>query len=76
MRSGRNYINVLSSNLVFACGMGDGTSSEVSLALQAKKNIVLVGTSLEANAFYKQLSPEKIFLADDFTEAISFLNNL
>ncbi|MBP9779266.1 cytochrome [Candidatus Gracilibacteria bacterium] len=72
MRSGRNYMNVLSSDLVFACGMGAGTSSEVSLALQAGKNIILVGTSPEANAFFKQLNSEKILIAKDYTEALLF----
>ena len=30
----RNNINVLSSNVVIACGMGLGTASEVALALK------------------------------------------
>jgi hypothetical protein len=34
MRSGRNYINVLSSDIVIACGMNHGTASEVSLAIK------------------------------------------
>ncbi len=72
MRSGRNYMNVLSSDLVFACGMWAGTSSEVSLALQAGKNIILVWTSPEANAFFKQLNSEKILIAKDYTEALLF----
>ena len=30
MRSGKNYINALSSNLVIACGVDKGTISEIS----------------------------------------------
>ncbi len=32
-----NNINVLSSRVVFACGMEAGTASEVALALKAKE---------------------------------------
>lgn len=74
MRSGRNYMNVLSSDLVFACGMWDGTSSEVSLALQAGKSVILVWTSPEANVFFKQLNSERILIAKNATEALLFFN--
>ena len=33
MRSGRNYINSLSSDLIIACGVDNGTISEISLSL-------------------------------------------
>ncbi len=37
MGNARNNINVLSSDVVIACGMGAGTASEVALALKANK---------------------------------------
>ncbi len=40
--SGRNNINVLSSDVVIACRGGAGTLSEIALALKAKKPVVLV----------------------------------
>jgi len=38
----RNVINVLTSQVVIACGMGSGTASEVALALKAKRPVVLL----------------------------------
>ena len=37
MGNARNNINVLSSDVVVACGMGPGTASEVALALKSQK---------------------------------------
>jgi uncharacterized protein (TIGR00725 family) len=43
MGDARNAINVLSSDVVVACGVeGAGTSSEVSLALKAVKPVILL----------------------------------
>ncbi len=65
-------MNVLSSDIVFACGMWAGTSSEVSLAIQAKKRIILVGTDEITNAFYQKLDVENISIAADFRQAVLF----
>ena len=56
MGSARNNINVLSSDVVIACGMGAGTASEVALALKANKPIVLLTQHLESQLFFKTLS--------------------
>jgi len=40
--SARNNLNVLSSAVIIACGMGTGTASEVALALKAKKKVILL----------------------------------
>jgi uncharacterized protein (TIGR00725 family) len=56
MGSGRNQINVLSSDVIVACGRGGaGTASEIALALKAGKPVVLVGATPEAIAFFHQL---------------------
>lgn len=73
MRSGRNYINALSSNIIVACGMGPGTSSEVSLAINAEKKVILVGIYDEANSFYKKLAPQQTLIAKDYKEAVILL---
>ena len=73
MRSGRNYINVLSSDIVAVCGIDPGTSSEISLAIKPGKTIILIGLYDEANVFYKKLAPDQIICVKDFKEAINFL---
>lgn len=57
MRSGRNYINALSSSLVIACGIDKGTISEISLSLvnTAKKQVIIVGAIEEANVLFKKI---------------------
>jgi len=73
MRGGRNYINALSSDLVLACGMGAGTSSEISLSIKSGKKVILVGLFDEANNFYRKLGNELTYIAKDYTEAIDIL---
>ncbi|MFA5931584.1 MAG: cytochrome [archaeon] len=73
MRSGRNYINALSSTIIVACGMGPGTSSEVSLAINSEKKVILVGVYEEANKFYKRLDQKKTLIAKDYKDAIELL---
>ncbi len=55
MGNARNNINVLSSDVVVACGPGGpGTISEVALALKARKPVILLnGNPLEAKMFTK-----------------------
>lgn len=53
----RNAVNVLSSDVVVACGVeGPGTASEVALALTARRPTVLLGASPNAVAFFRTLS--------------------
>lgn len=40
--SGRNVINVLSSQVVIACGLGAGTLAEIALALKLEKPLILL----------------------------------
>jgi uncharacterized protein (TIGR00725 family) len=56
MGDARNAINVLTSDVVVACGVeGPGTTSEVALALKAGKPVILVEASAEAQAFFRIL---------------------
>lgn len=52
----RNNINVLSSDVVIACGMGAGTASEIALAIKANKPVVLLTEHPEAQHFFTSLS--------------------
>ena len=46
--SGRNNINVLSSDVLIACRGGAGTLSEIALALKAEKPVILMDFALSA----------------------------
>ena len=76
MRSGRNYLNVLTSDIVVACWVDHGTSSEISLAIKPWKNIVLIGLYEEANIFFKKLAPNQVYIAKNSSDAISILQDL
>lgn len=73
MGSARNNINVLSSDVVIACGMGAGTASEVALALKANKAVVLLTSDQQSQLFFKSLSDNNIFLATSPEAAIAFV---
>jgi uncharacterized protein (TIGR00725 family) len=56
MGDARNAINVLTSDVVVACGVeGPGTASEVALALNAGKPVILVRASSEARSFFNKI---------------------
>ena len=76
MEAGRNYIEILTSDIIVACGISAGTSSEISLAIKSKKEIILVGLSEEVNNFYRNLAPNQVFIAKDYREAIKILEGL
>lgn len=53
----RNAVNVLTSDIVVACGVeGPGTASEVGLALKSERPVVLLAPSPEAAAFFRQVA--------------------
>ena len=55
----RNVINVLSSDVVVACGVeGAGTASEVALALKLARPTVLVAPSPEAAVFFRSIETQ------------------
>lgn len=65
----RNNINVLSSNVVIACGMGAGTASEIALALKSNKKVILLNT--DGGIFFKKMSPENVYITNEVAEAIA-----
>ncbi|MEB3831000.1 TIGR00725 family protein [Phormidium sp. CCY1219] len=71
MGSARNQINVLSSDVVIACGIGAGTLSEIALALKANKRAILLNNNPKSHEFLKMLSPETVFAVDTPEAAIA-----
>ncbi|UBF27921.1 TIGR00725 family protein [Kovacikia minuta CCNUW1] len=76
MGSARNNINVLSSDVVIACGMGAGTASEVALALKANKSVILLHSSGESQAFFQTLAGKQVLVAAEVEAAIALVNQL
>lgn len=70
MGNARNNINVLSSDVVIACGMGAGTASEVALALKNGKSAILLADAPESDQFFRQIAPERVFSASSPLAAI------
>lgn len=56
MGSARNNINVLTSDVVIACGTGAGTTSEIMLALKAEKPLVLLNPSTNVPHLINELN--------------------
>ncbi|WP_413162824.1 TIGR00725 family protein [Capilliphycus salinus ALCB114379] len=66
----RNIINVLSSDVIIACGMGAGTASEIALGIKQQKTVILLNNNLESQVFFKSLSPDRVYIVETPTEAI------
>ena len=72
----RNNINVLSSDVVIACGMGLGTASETALALKNQKKVILLNTNQISREFFTSLSPENLFIAHNAQQAIELVKKI
>ncbi|HEY9708842.1 MAG TPA: hypothetical protein V6D48_11620, partial [Oculatellaceae cyanobacterium] len=69
-------INVLSSDVVIACGMGTGTASEVALALKGNKKVVLLSDNQESQLFFKSLAAENLLIAKTPSDAVEFVKKV
>jgi uncharacterized protein (TIGR00725 family) len=76
MGNARNNINVLSSNVVIACGMGAGTASEIALALKGNKPVILLTDDVESKSFFQKLSPENVYIVENVKDAIATAKSL
>jgi uncharacterized protein (TIGR00725 family) len=76
MGSARNNINVLSSDIVIACGTGVGTASEIALALKAGKNVILLSENMESKKFFESIAKDHVFIASDPKQAIEIATKL
>ncbi len=72
----RNNINVLSSDVVIACGIGAGTTSEIALALKNHKQVILLNEDAESQAFFQKISPENVYIARGIEDAIALIRIL
>ncbi len=73
MGSARNNINVLSSDVVVACGSGAGTTSEIMLALKAGKPLVLLNPTPELVDFIQTLPYPEPGLAKSGEQAVGYI---
>jgi uncharacterized protein (TIGR00725 family) len=69
----RNNINVLSSDVVIACGMGAGTASEIALALKVNKKVILLNNDDYSKAFFQNLAKEQVFIVENPASAIEVI---
>ena len=76
MGSARNSINVLTSDVVVACGMGAGTASEVALAIKAGKHLILLNFSEKGVDFFLSLDDKHISVASDPYEVIDMIKKI
>jgi uncharacterized protein (TIGR00725 family) len=75
--SARNYINVLTSDVVVACGAdGPGTASEIALALKSDKFVVLLNSGKESRAFFKKIGGRLVLETDSVSKAIDIIRLL
>ena len=75
MGEARNVVNVLTSDVVVACGVeGPGTVSEIALALKAEKPVILLAATASAGAFFAALRTSgRLFQAATPDEAVGLL---
>ncbi|HEX8423424.1 MAG TPA: TIGR00725 family protein [Pyrinomonadaceae bacterium] len=76
MGQARNNINALSSRLLFACGMGAGTASEIALAFKARKRVILLCADRASAEFFKSLGRGDAFTADTPRAAVELAKKL
>jgi hypothetical protein len=72
---GRNNVNVLSSDVIVACGMGLGTASEVALGLKAGKTVILLTDNGLNIQFFRQFAAETLQVASTAEETIQLIQH-
>ena len=77
MHNARNNINVLSSDVVIACGCcAAGTVSEIALAIKAGKPVILLKADNESVAFFQKLGKKAVRTAEKPAEVINIIFQL
>ncbi len=72
----RNNVNVLSSDVVIACGIGSGTVSEITLALKSGKPVILLNICPDAVSFLQSLTVDPIYQAQDSAQTIECIHRI
>jgi uncharacterized protein (TIGR00725 family) len=74
---GRNNVNVLTSDVVFVCGVeGPGTASEVALAMKNGRPVVLIAASPHASRFFADLRADAVRHATSAQDALAIAHQL
>ena len=77
MGDARNVVNVLSSDVVVACGAATpGTASEIALALKVDRPVILLAPSEEAAAFFIKCGGGRVDIAQDPAQVITKIHAL
>jgi uncharacterized protein (TIGR00725 family) len=77
MNEARNNINVLSSDVILACGRaGPGTASEIALAVKAGKTVLLLGGTETGERFFTELAAQKVIKIKSPEEAIEAIKRM
>lgn len=76
MGNARNNINVLSSQVVIACGIGAGTVSEIALAIKAHKPLILIEVEPATQLFFQKLSGIPVLWAPEAAIAINMTREI
>ena len=66
MKSGRNYLNILSSDVVIAISVNSsGTLSEVAFALQLKKPLIIVGGRKSMRGYISKINGGDVYFVNN-----------
>lgn len=76
MGNARNNINILSSDVVIACGAGLGTVSEIVLAIKSLKPVVLLNQSPSTLQMLSELTQHELKTASTAEEAVRLVQNI
>jgi uncharacterized protein (TIGR00725 family) len=75
MGSGRNLINILTSDVIVVVGMSAGTASEVGLALKNDRRIILFSQDELTVNFFKKIGEYKIQESRSIPEVIAMIKD-
>lgn len=73
MGSARNFINILTSDVVIVCGMGLGTASEAALAIKHQKPVIFTKVEKSHLEFFQSLTDKKILFFDEADALFGFI---
>ena len=69
----RNFINVLTSDVMCVCGMSAGTASEVALALKVGRPTILIAPAAVSEQFWRSLGGDALYVAATVEEAVQLI---
>lgn len=77
MGHARNVINVLSSQVIIACGIGLGTTTEVAFALKTQTPVIFLGVEPQVHIWFEQLAhraiPQTLLASEAMQQAQTIL---